>query len=311
MGNINDIFNLPADVREITKDVVKSKNTVDENLYSPSVNDAPDKVYKATIRFLPNFRDINVCTVSKYVYFLTDVNKENGFYVDDPTTIGEKSPINTMYWKLKNSKNAIDNQLAEQLSRNYFNYSLIQIVKDEQHPELEGKIKVFRYGVKIKNKIDDESDGDEPCNVFDLYSGKNFNLVVEIKSNYNNYDRSKFSNSVSPITIDGKKMGTSEADRRKIIEYLQDSPELEKYEFKEWDDETRERVYAHLRTYTGEVSEDDGNPVEKVRNQDAERKAARRPKASDPEDVIADIPEEEDSSDSKNDDFFNMEDIDL
>ena len=125
MENLNDIFNLPTNVSEITNDVVKGNRTLDENLYTPSLEDAPDGVYKATLRFLPNINDIKLSTISKYVYFLTDANKENGFFVDDPTTVGEKSPIGTLYWKLYNSSNAVDKELAKNLNRNMYIVSLL------------------------------------------------------------------------------------------------------------------------------------------------------------------------------------------
>ena len=314
MENLNDIFNLPTNVSEITNDVVKGNKSIDENLYSPSLDDAADGVYKATIRFLPNINDIKLSTISKYVYFLTDVNRENGFFVDDPTTVGEKSPIGNLYWKLYNSSNAVDKELSKQLNRNYYNYSLIEIVKDVQHPELEGQIKVFKYGVTIKNKIDDESNSEEePCNVFDLYSGKNFNLIMEKKQNFNNYDRSKFSNSITPISINGKQMGTSNADREKIIEFLKGSPDLSKYMYKEWDDETREKVYKHLRTYTGDVVEidKDNNPIEKVKNQAAEKKVNKAEKMAKIAEEVANETDEEEAPSNSNDDFFNMDDIEL
>lgn len=313
MSNLNDIFNMPTDVKEITKDVAKTK-TVDENLYQPSVDDAPDGVYTATLRFLPYIKDIKLSTISKYVYYLKDANDENGFYVDDPQTIGEKSPIAQMYWKLKNSKNAVDNKLAENFNRNYYNYSLVEIVKDPQHPELVGQIKVFRYGKKIKEMIDDESNGDEPCNVFDPFNGKNFNLKLKRVGGFNNYDSSKFGN-VSPMTIDGEKVTVDNAGKKKIVEYLDNnSPDITVYDYKEWDAEMTEKVNRCLRTYTGEKEDiSDEKPIEAILkggNNATAKKETKKAKVD-----VVDEEEDEVFAPSKpsggSEDFFNLDDIDL
>lgn len=326
MANLDDIFSMPTDVSEITQNIVSQKGNVDENLYTPKPDEAADGVYKATLRFLPNAKNVHQSTISKIVYFLKDANGENGFYVDSPKTVGEDCPMAKMYWKLKKSKSVIDQQLTENISRMMFNYSLVEIIKDPQHPELVGQIKVFRYGKKVKDMIEKEShDEDEPCNVFDPFNGKNFSLVVKKVSNYPNYDSSKFGNSC-PMSIDGEKVPVSEAGKKKVLAFLKDAPDLSVYEYKEWSEETRERVYKNLRTFTSEPIADDNHddededdsPIENVVSQKSEKKTARKPaRKAEPEDdgdysptpakkSAKKVEEEEDE-----DDFFNMDDIDL
>ena len=246
--NLDELFNMTGSIDEVSNEPVKRK--VDENLYTINLADAVDGVYRAKIRFLPNFRNIKNSIISKYTYWLTDINEENGIYIDDPSTIGEKSPIGDMYWKLKKSKNPVDNNLSDLLKRGRKYYSFIQIIEDTQHPELEGKLLVFGYGIKIKEKIDSEfNDVDEGGNPFDIMNGRIFRIESKKVGNFQNYDSCKFIGSACSIKINGKNMTSTDSDKKKIIAYLEDSPELENYNFKPWTAEQIDQVNERLETF--------------------------------------------------------------
>ncbi len=246
--NLDDLFSMSSSIEEVSTEPVKRK--VDENLYSINLTDAMDGVYKSKIRFIPNFRNVKKSIISKYTYWLTDANEENGIFVDDPSSIGEKSPIGDMYWKLKKSSNPVEQNLSELLKRGRKFFSLVQIVEDKQHPELEGKILAFGYGIKIKEKIDSEfKDEDEGGNPFDLFHGRLFRLEVKKVGGFQNYDSCKFVGGATPIAIDGVKMTNSDSDKKKIVKYLQGSPELEEYDFKPWTAELTEQINERLSTY--------------------------------------------------------------
>lgn len=246
--NVDELFNMSGSIEDITTEPAKRK--IDENLYFINLADAKDSIYRSKVRFLPNFRNVKKSRISKYTYWLTDASGENGISVDDPTSIGEKSPIGDMYWKLKNSVNPVEKNLSEKLKRNRKFYSLVQIIEDVQHPELEGKIMVFGYGIKINDKIEAEfKDLDEGGNPFDLMTGRVFRIESKKVGGYQNYDSCRFVSAGVPIEINGKRMTNSEADKKKIIAYLEDSPELENYEFKPWDASTLDAVNERLKTY--------------------------------------------------------------
>ena len=83
-------------------------------------------------------------------------------------------------------------------------YSYVQIIEDKQHPELEGKIMVMKYGFQIKQKIDEQLnpqiDDEEPTQIFDLFEGKDFYFIAKKVDGYANFLSSKFANK---ITIEG------------------------------------------------------------------------------------------------------------
>lgn len=248
MDELN-IFNVS--IEDLTKD---DKSHGNANLYSPSYDKSADGVYKSKIRFLPNIQNPREPMMRKYVYYLQDLNNDSGFYVDSPSTINEKCIIQDTFFKLRNSNSAADKELSDKLKRKEFWYSAVQIIKDKQFPELEGKVMIFRYGFKIKQKIDEQLkpviEDAEPNNPFDLFDGKVFNLIICKKDGYANYDSSVFANNGSAIVIDGKEMSDDEDDRETIVEYLtENTPDFNEFRFKPWDDEMKKKVIRVLSQY--------------------------------------------------------------
>jgi hypothetical protein len=240
------IFNLGVEDVETHQ---PERTTVNE-VYKPTADDGKDGTYKALIRFVPNPENPRNSLIQKYVHWLTN-SSGDGKLVDSPSSIGEKCPIADVFWKLRKSDSAVDRKSSEKLKRRQQYYSLIKIVKDPQNPELEGTYKVFKFGYKIKEKIDAELKPDfgEPTQVFDLFEGKNFELIITRQGEYNNYDKSKFSASTSAIL-----MGENPAERNKetmtaIKAELESAPSLVNYDYKAWDEDTRSFVNDVLRMY--------------------------------------------------------------
>ena len=129
---------------------------------------------------------------------------------------------------------------------------MVQVVKDPQNRDLEGQIKVFKFGYKIKAKIDEELNPqfDEPTQVFDTFEGKNFELVISKKGGYPNYDSCKFQGSKSAITIGGSSISDTSEGRTQILNYLKGAPELGNFDYKPWNDEQRNKVLNIISQYS-------------------------------------------------------------
>jgi len=242
-----DIFNLSVtDVDTHETATASSTNDV----YKPTADQGKDGTYKALIRFVPNPANPRNSLVKKYVHWLTDASGE-GKLVDSPTSIGEKCPIADAFFKLRKSDSAVDRKMSEKLKRREQYYALIKVIKDPQFPENDGTYKIFKFGYKIKEKIDEELKPafGEPTQVFDLFEGKNFELIITRQGDFNNYDKSKFSASRSAINIDGKTAEKTKEVMSAIKAELDKAPSLEPYEYKPWDDEARDFVNSILRQY--------------------------------------------------------------
>jgi hypothetical protein len=282
-----------------------------DGIYRPKITDKK-KGYVATIRFLPNLtRDgkVQQAAIEKHQHYVDFKNHpELAGYYDCMKNFTDKCDFCTMYWKLKNSKNASDVEKAELISRSTKYYSYILVLEDEQNRELEGKILIYPYGYKIKEKIKDQKDGvsGDPCNVFDIANGKDFKLVIKQLGEFPNYDSSTFLE-VSPIKIQGKKAPvevdpktgknkiTNPKVREKVTQFLLDrTVNLEDHQAKEWSSEDKYKVSQILEILSG----NDVSSSKKVASKSSNDNISI--KESDNEDTFGDV-------DDAND-FFNLGD---
>ena len=262
-----DIFD-SIDAGSETLDFLEKKGGALDGIFRPKITDKK-KGYIATIRFLPNLsKDGKVLqsAIEKHQHYVDFKNyPELMGYYDCMKNFTDKCDMCTMYWKLRNSKNASDVEKAELIGRNTKYYSYILIIEDEQNRELEGKIMIYPYGYKIKEKIKDQKDGisGDACNVFDLANGKNFKLVIKQLGDYPNYDSSTFMD-ISPIQIQGKKAPvevdpktgknkiTNVKVKEKITQFLMDrTVNLEDHLAKEWTAEDKYKVTQVLEILVG------------------------------------------------------------
>jgi hypothetical protein len=253
-----DIFNLSVNDVETHKAAASNTNDV---IYKPSADDGKDGTYKALIRFVPNPENPRKSLVRKYVHWLTDPSG-SGRLIDSPTSVGEACPIQDAFFRLRKSDSAVDRKMSDKLKRREQYYSLIKIIKDPQNPSMEGQYMIFKFGYKIKEKIDEELSpafGD-PTQVFDLFEGKNFELIITRQGEYNNYDKSKFSASTSAVMIGDSPAERTPDSMQAIKTELDTAPSLSVYEYKPWDDAQRDFVNQVL----GQYISNPGRPMAKV-----------------------------------------------
>jgi len=293
MANEFDIFNVS--VKDL--DTGDRPASMGSDLYTPKPDQGQDGTYRSLIRFLPNIKNPRKPFVRKFVYWLED-RDGNGFYADSPSTVGDKCPVQDMFFKLRNSESAVDKKMSEGLKRREVFYALVQIVKDPQNRDLEGQVKVFKFGYKIKTKIDEELNPqfDEPTQVFDPFEGKNFELVISKKGGYPNYDSCKFHGNRSAMELEGTAVTDSDESRKAILEFLNDSPDLGNFEYKPWNDEQRNKVMGVLSQFSSP-----GSSIETVTK--AQPKAQPKKTEAAATKVVEKDASTESKGDEKGDDF--------
>jgi hypothetical protein len=119
-----------------------------------------------------------------------------GWYIENSLdTLGMKDPakeINDMLWKGSED----DKNLARSRNQKKQYISNILVIKDEANPDNEGKVFLFKYGVKIfdkiKEKVKPEFGDTDPLDVFNFDTGANFRLKIRKVGGYTNYDKSEF-----------------------------------------------------------------------------------------------------------------------
>jgi hypothetical protein len=239
----------------------------DPNLYKPSIKDEKcvDKNYRALIRFIPFVNNNKVeTTIERWESYLKDVNGENGIYVVSPKTIGKQCPIRNLSYRLYMSSSAIDKANSKKINVYQQWYSLIEVVKDAQHPEMEGKVYIFQFGKKIYDKIVEATKGSEykdAFNPFDFFNARLFNINLTKGSQkmdggqeVTNYDSCSFIEKTAPIHFgDGQTLTTDLESKKAFMAWLEEgAPKIKDYLFKEWDEETTNRVNTNLASYTSE-----------------------------------------------------------
>ena len=224
----------------------------------------PKKGFKVVLRFLPNLMKsgkVGVAAIEKIISYvkLPEYPDLQGYY-DSMKNFDPKCPIESLYWELKNSKSAVDNEKATQITKSYKYYSYVQILEHELEPELVGKIMIFPFGKKIMEKIKMEKSGEltgTQVNVYDPVKGKDFTCIVKEVGEFANYDLSFFKQNSSPLYIpskDGslKQVPLTEENgvlkikpdfQEKVKEYLLNREfDLETHAPMRWNDETKDKV---------------------------------------------------------------------
>lgn len=242
-----DIFNL--DNESFVKQEVK-KDSDEEGLYKPYPELGKDGIYKSLIRFLPNVANPKKSKVHQYYVWLKDPVDGKNFKALCPSTVGKKSILKDLFWKLKNSASAKDQELSRAFARKEDFYSLVQIVRDANKPELEGKIMYLKFGRKVNDLIEQQIKPEfgNPSNPYDLIEGKNFGLHVRKVGDWNNYDLCQFVGDKSPLIIDGTPVEKTAEGAKTITDYLKTGPQdLEKFDYKDWTDSDQETILRIIR----------------------------------------------------------------
>jgi len=250
---------------------IKEKSFKNVGEYSPTADKGQNGIYKSIIRFVSWWQDPLHSYTEKWSCWLVDPVTNKGKMVDCPSTVGKPSPLQDMFFKLRKAESVQEQKKSEIFSRKQNFACVIQVIKDEQNRDAEGKLFVYKFGKKIFDKYEAEKKpviGDEH-EAFDLIDGKAFALVVTKVGGYNNYDQSKFLDKKIPLLLPVNKDGqvvpfgpdvaklqpiNERTPREVVFNFLKDnSPDLTKYGYKEWDQDIYEYVNQVITAVTGQV----------------------------------------------------------
>jgi len=278
MAELDELFDGSLDSKmDFLNEQTRTNN---DGIYRVDLSKAKDKKrgWRSVVRFLPNLTvegKVGQSAIEKITHYVDIKNpRELSGWFDSPKNFDEKCPLTDLYYTMKNSKNAILVEKANQLKYSKKYYSYVLVLEDEQQPELVGKIMIMQYGKTIKDKILAEKNGEisgTPCNVFDLSAGKDFVMVVkEIQTGditYPDYKMSMFRPETTSLPIFFKEKGEFKnapvnEDGRidakyqgKIKEFLMDRDfNLEDFAPKRLTEEQQEKITEITNFLTGKAS---------------------------------------------------------
>ena len=175
----------------------------------------------AVIRFLPAPAGEDVPWVRTFNH---GFQGPGGWYIENSlTTLGQKDPVSEYNTSLWNSGIEANKDIARKQKRRLTYISNIYIVKDPSNPENEGTVRLFKYGKKIFDKINDmmnpSFEDETPVNPFDFWEGANFKMKIRKVDGFSNYDKSEFDNP-APLLEDDNKMEEIWKTQHSLQEFL-------------------------------------------------------------------------------------------
>ena len=202
-----------------------------DNFWRPEV----DKVGngQATIRFLPASEKDGEDGLPWVKIFSHGFQGPGGWLIDNClTTKNQQCPVCEHNSTLWNSGIEANKDVVRKQKRKLNYIANVYIVSDPKHPENEGKIKLFKFGKKIFDKITEamnpQFEDETPINPFDMWKGANFKLKIRKVEGYQNYDKSEF-DSPSVLSDDDAKLEQIWKDSFSLSELTGDK------EFKSYD----------------------------------------------------------------------------
>ena len=207
-ANLKKQSSLGSLTQKLVKEVEKMNSgsgNQDERLWKPEM-DKTGNGY-AVIRFLPAPDGEDLPWVKMYSH---GFQGPGGWYIENSlTTIGGKDPVSEHNRELWNSGNEDDKAIVRRQKRKLSYYANIYVVKDPANPASEGKVYLYKFGVKIFDKImaamQPEFEDETPINPFDFWQGADFKLKIRKVDGYWNYDKSEFA-SPAPLLKDDDAM---------------------------------------------------------------------------------------------------------
>jgi hypothetical protein len=258
-----DFGKISSEFDKIANPQSDSKSYQDDRFWKLEADKAGNAT--ATLRFLPRAEGDELPWVKIFSHgFQGPTGK---WYIENSlTTIGENDPVGELNSRLWNTGSDADKEVARKQKRKLAYYANVLIVSDPKHPENEGKVKLFKFGKKIFDKIMDKArptfEDETPVNVFDFWEGADFKLRMRKVDGYPNYDQSAFQEP-SSVADSEEEILTIANSQFKLAEFL------DKKNFKTYEELARKMASvlegSSSNTPSAASMSDDDEPVRQIK----------------------------------------------
>jgi hypothetical protein len=209
--SFSELRSQTSNIEKVAKqlqDSEKKNFEVDTRFWKAALDKAGNG--SAVIRFLDAPKDEDSVFVQYYEHFFKGPGGQS-FVEMCPTSLGRDCPVcedNGRHWKEGEAGEAFVRERKSSRQSHYITNVLV--IEDPANPENEGKVFLFKYGVKLHQKIKDAIvppfKGVEGYIPYDMYQGANFNLrITRVKGNgkdskgYADFAQSNFDSNRGPI----------------------------------------------------------------------------------------------------------------
>lgn len=197
--NRTDLNKLVEDAKKATG-VQTDRADKDERFWNPTRDKAGNGY--AVIRFLPGKEESGTPWVRYWDHAFKGPTGQ--WYIEKSlSSIGQTDPLAELNFKMWNSGDDSQKKIVSSRKRNLRYVANILVITDQQNPENEGQVKLYRFGKKIFDKImgamQPQFPDEKPINPFDMWAGADFVLKISTErvgeNQFPNYDTSYFKQS--------------------------------------------------------------------------------------------------------------------
>ena len=237
--------------KNLGESITKEKKSYTDDRFWKLSRDENDNG-TALIRLLPDPTGTPFISLFNHAFQSFDaVNKKKRWFINNsPQSINEPCPASDLWSALFNAGTDEAKTEAKNFSRKISFYANIKVIKDPSNPQNEGKIFLWKFGTKLKDKFmaalnpseTDRAMGEEPKQLFNPLTGCDIKLKIKKAAGFLNYDDTEVM-AVSATYPDGE---TAKTD---ILENAHDLSEFLKPEAFETFDELKGKLKYVLDCY--------------------------------------------------------------
>jgi gp32 DNA binding protein like len=181
-------------LKEMEKASSTSQSKEDDRFWQPTLDTKLGTGF-AIVRLLPPTKGEDIPYVRLWSHNFK--GPKNQWYIENClSTLGQQDPVNEFNSELWNTGTKSAQAQVRQQKRKLTYIANVLIIQDKAHPENNGKVKLWKFGAKIfdkiQSKVKPEFEDEAPLNVFDPWEGANLKIKMKIKDDYRNYDDSEF-----------------------------------------------------------------------------------------------------------------------
>lgn len=200
---VNEAFD-PFAIFDVRAEDITSFEEIESGnvFYEPQPGD-DGTPYISIIRFCPNIYDSKDGFPKLNYYLLPNPDGNGKFMYHSPSTVGKPCALSKAFFAYKDSADEAVAASAKTISRKRYRCAVIQIIKDTQHPELDGTFKLFKFQYegdidnKVKAKVAPTQKEKElkdlaEVNVADPFGGLLFAIQCEKGDRGRDFSKSEF-----------------------------------------------------------------------------------------------------------------------
>lgn len=173
------------DLNKLVEDAKKAgggagdREASDDRFWNPTRDKAGNGY--AVIRFLPGKEENGTPWVRYWDHAFKGPTGQ--WYIEKSlTSLGQNDPLSELNMKMWNSGDESQKKIVSSRKRNLRYVANVLVISDQQNPENEGQVKLYRFGAKIFDKIkaamQPQFPDEQPINPFDMWGGADFVLKI-------------------------------------------------------------------------------------------------------------------------------------